>query len=172
MIDDFLTALVQEQGYESIDDYLDSRPYISKPERHMQLSLKCSSCPYEHSDSYARQNPDRLLLTQWCPDCHADVQLVSAIPNTIYFWSQSIKHASFRDNIASECWDCGAKGQIHRYTFSNGVQVELCLQHFKQYWKELIRFTAQRQEFIAAAREERSHELRHHALTYVSLDEW
>src|SRR5438874_4769902 len=171
MIDGFLTALVQEQGYEDLDEYLDRKPYVSKPERHMLLSVKCSQCVYEHSDSYQRQNPDILVLDQWCPRCHADVVLVSAIPNTIYFHSHSTKHASFSDDVIGDCWECGRRGQLLRYTFSNGVQVELCSMHFKRWHKNMRRFTARRNETIAAAHEERSHELRHHELTYV-LEEW
>jgi hypothetical protein len=171
MIDDFLTALVQEQGYETLDEYLDRKPYVSKPEKHMLLSVKCSQCSYEHSDEYRRQNPDILVIDQWCPWCHADVVLVSAIPNTVYFHSHSTKHASFSDKIAGECWQCGRKpGQLLRYTFSNGEQVELCPTHFKQWHKDMWRFTARRRATIAQAREERSHELRHHELTYV--EEW
>lgn len=150
MIDDFFDLLAQEQGYEDLDDLLDSHPYVSKPEKHMLLVMKCSRCWREESDGYTRQNPDRLRLLRWCPVCHADLLLVEAIPNTVFYWSFSWKHATFRDEVQGECWHCGRKkGPLHGYTFSNGQRVELCRKHWTHYHKDLWRVNAQRAAFFA-----------------------
>lgn len=150
MSTDFLDLLAFEQGYETVDDLLDSRPYVSKPEKHLLLVLKCSQCSHEDSNDYTRQNPDKLRLRRWCPDCHADLVLVNAIPNTILYWSHSFKHATFCDEVTKECWHCGRKkGPLHSYTFSNGQQVELCRKDFVRYHKDVWRLEKQRAQFLA-----------------------
>lgn len=133
MIDDFLNFLAQEEGYEDIDEYLDSKPYITRPERHMQLNLGCGECGDGYSAEFVRQHADRLAAHSHCPQCGLAYQLESVIPFTVYFWSHSVKHASFRDEVAGECWQCGAKGLLHRFSYSNGQQIELCHTHFKRY---------------------------------------
>lgn len=151
MIDDFFALLAQEQGYEDLDDLLGSHPYVSKPEKHMLLVMKCSQCGREESDEYARQNPDRLRLLRWCPDCHADVMLVEAIPNTVFSWCFSWKHATFCDEVQGECWHCGRKkGPLHVYSFSNGQHVELCRKHFVRYHKGVRRANEQRAQYVAS----------------------
>lgn len=151
MIDDLFTFLVQERGYEDLDDFLASHPSISKPEKHMLLGVKCSQCSYESSEEYPRQNPDKLRLMRWCPDCHADLVLIDAIPRTIFHWSRKWKHATFSDNTDGECWHCGRKkGPLHAYTFSNGQGVELCRKDFTRYHKDIWRVNERRAQFFAS----------------------
>jgi hypothetical protein len=126
-------------------------PFISKPTKHMLFVVKCSQCSYENSDVYQRQNPDCLRLLQWCPECHADLILVDAIPNTCFYWSHSCKHATFCDDVAGECWHCSRKkGPLHLYTFSNGQCVELCRKDFTHYHKNIWRVNEQRAQYFAS----------------------
>ncbi len=155
-IDDLIAA---SAGYETIDDLLNSRPYIDRPTRHMLFSVACTVCDYARSEEYARQNPDRLLLDQWCPKCHADIKLTGAIPHTVYHWAHSWKHASFRDNVAGECWHCGRKGELWGYTCSNGDRLEVCPRHFKLYRKQVYRFAGRRAATIEQNRTERAGEI-------------
>lgn len=171
MIDDFLTYLVQEQGYDSVDEYLDRKPFIARPERHMQFVVACTQCSYTNSDEYKRQNPDRLLLNQWCPSCHSDLKLVQAIPNTVHYQSHAMKHASFSDDVSGECWHCGRKHGLQHYTFSNGMQVEVCRRHFNRYHKDVYKLGEHRAARIAQARDERAHEVGKYN-PYSSEDEW
>lgn len=133
MIDEFLDFLVQEQGYENLDEYLDRTPYISKPEKHMQLNLRCDQCGDTYSESFGRQHADRLASHHHCPHCQCPYQLVSVIPHTVFFWSHSVKHASFSDDTSGECWHCGATGDLHRFRYSNGQEIALCQKDFKRY---------------------------------------
>ena len=108
-IDDFIAELA---GYDSAEEYYASRPpYVARPEKHMTFTVMCSdpSCSYENTNDYIRQCPERLALTQWCPACHSDVLVVSAVPFTVFYHDYAIKHASFSDNVAGECWQCGYK---------------------------------------------------------------
>jgi hypothetical protein len=133
MIDDFLNFLVQEIGFENVDEFLDSRPYITRPEKHMRLNLVCVECGRGYSEKFVRRHADRLAALYHCPQCKIPFRLESVIPFTVYFSSHSFKHASFSDETAGECWQCGATGNLHRFTYSNGQQIELCHTHFKRY---------------------------------------
>lgn len=147
---DFLNTMALAHGYESWDGLLESCPYVSKPEKHMLVVLTCSQCSHKSSEGYMRQNPDTLRLQRWCPDCHADLVLVRVVPNTIFYWCHSWKHATLSDETEGECWHCGRKkGPLHPYTFSNGQRIELCRKHLGRYHKDVWRVNEQRARFFA-----------------------
>ena len=37
------------------------------------------------------------------------------------------------DDVKGSCWQCGAQGELHRFTYSNGQEIELCHKDFKRY---------------------------------------
>lgn len=158
-MDELIAALA---GYDSPEEYYESRPpYVARPQKHMTITVGCSDpdCSYEKTDDYTRQCPDKLILTQWCPECHKDARLVSVTPFTIFYWDYSLKHASFGDDVRGECWQCGyKKSTLQGYTLGNGERVDLCPHCFKHWHRTVAKYAQDRATWIEQRREERAGE--------------
>jgi ribosomal protein L33 len=110
---------------------------IERDKRLMLISLVCTTCGDEYNETYSRQYPDRLASGLYCPACQTRTyRLVAVIPNTVYYRSHAMEHASFSDDIKDECFECGKTQELRPFAFSNGMQVQLCTAHQHRYLKQ------------------------------------
>lgn len=152
-LDAIMQNHVQNLGYVDIDEFLDNHPYITTPERHMHITMRCVSCGKELSDDYSRQDPDFLAFHKCCHWCMQDVIAARVIPFTVFFHSRSVKRASFSDDVSGQCWQCGYAGQLHPFTLRNGETIHLCRDHKIGYTRHIARMAEKEEEKRAAIRE-------------------
>jgi len=99
----------------SDDEYLDSRPYITRLVKHVQLNLVCGECGDSYSTAFVRQHEGRLVACCHCPHCGLAYQLESVVPLTVNFSSHSFKDAFLNDETIGECWKCDARAVTSLY---------------------------------------------------------
>ncbi len=115
---------------------------IERNTRNILITFVCTRCDDEYTETYARQYPDRLARQLNCPRCYTHTyHLINCIPNTVYYRSTAMEHASFSDDTSKECFECGVPAELHPFTFSNGMQVQLCTKHQHRYLKSYYKLT-------------------------------
>ncbi len=114
------------------------------------LTFECCLCGEEYSETWARNNPDKLSRGLWCASCKLPTMfLKQATPSTIYYRSRSMEHGNLGENVSGECWQCGQREGLHHITFSNGQPLAVCSIHIKPFGKAAYQATQYKQACLA-----------------------